>query len=192
MAHGGCRGVGVFFRASGGGMCRLEAMGGLSQKPRPGIRLVVPGLPSREALERYLEAMDDDYIPRLSSRGPLSVYATKLLTYGTFALALTADGRLAGLLAFYANDPEGRTAYPVLLGVLPEWRSAGLGPRLLEGMLQYLRARRFRHVVAQTWSTNRALKYYLRLGFREVERVADRPGGVSSVRLRMELWPGGG
>ena len=90
-------------------------------------------------LLEHLNACDNSYFPKLSTRVDIYAYTNKILANGIRFEAW--DGiQLVGLLVLYRGEFEKKTAFITNVSVLPEFCSQGIASKLLEISLNYLRS----------------------------------------------------
>lgn len=77
------------------------------------------------------------------------------------------NGRTLGFISLYANDFENSIAYITFLVVDPEFRSMGVGSRLMEFSEGYVRKPGIKNYKLEVHrSNNKAIKLYKKLDFR--------------------------
>jgi ribosomal protein S18 acetylase RimI-like enzyme len=147
------------------------------------VTTVDPG-PARDAWVPLLELADEPE--------PLAVYLHDGDLFGLTA----ADGRPRAAILVLANGPDEAELRAVAVAAPEQGR--GLGTRMIDAVLDVLRARGVRRVVVGTASSGvRQLAFYQRCGFRltHVERdffTPDRgyPAGISEngIPTRDMIW----
>lgn len=90
-------------------------------------------------IAHHLRNCDAAFVPPLSTRVDLDVYAAKLATHAT-TIELWQGAVLAGLLAYYV-DERGRCAFVTSVSTLPGLQGQRLGQRLIEELLARLDGR---------------------------------------------------
>lgn len=76
--------------------------------------------------------MFDPIFPHLHEKiASYEEYAQKLAKFATVVVC-ESESETVGILVFYANDLQTRTAYISLIGVSEKWRGMRLGQRLLD------------------------------------------------------------
>ncbi len=114
----------------------------------------------------HLAVCDTDFVPPLSHRACIEDYAAKLERFGERFEAWAGE-ELAGLVAAYCNQPEKLTAFVSSVSVLPCWRGAGIGGRLIESCIGHAAACGFGTIELRVAAANEAaLRLYERHGFR--------------------------
>ncbi len=96
----------------------------------------------------------------------LAEYCQKLSEYATVLLMFEKD-ELIGFCAYYANDVETKTGYISLIGILPAFRNAGYGSRLLLHCIEKMSSAGMLRVKLEVDLTNTAAQsYYKKNGFK--------------------------
>ena len=112
---------------------------------------------------------------------PLDDYIGKLVDRAELATWYVA-GRMCGLIAFYANDPERRDAFISMVAIAPELRRMGIARALLGAVLRSLSDRGFVQCRLEVRAYNkRAIRLYRGIGF--------EPDGMLDdiVKMRIQL-----
>jgi len=111
---------------------------------------------------RFIEGVDlADYLTKLDERAEV--------------LADLAPNRCRGFVAFYCDDESTRQAYITLATVHPDDRAHGLASALFNAVFDIVRRRGFRSCRLEVAHHNeKARALWVRLGFRLVERRADK------------------
>jgi ribosomal protein S18 acetylase RimI-like enzyme len=136
----------------------------------------------------YLESVDDLFSVPLSSRVDLQSYSMKLLDHGIVYVAIRDDGRIAGLVGFYANDSEGGTAYLSLIVVSRDAQGRGVGTRLIaEAMSTAAKLGMQRMRLEVQRANTRAQAFYARLGFRLSDLLKDDGTLPASLYMEQQL-----
>ena len=113
----------------------------------------------------HLSACDARFVPTLSSRVDLDVYAGKLATNAE-RIEAWASGQLIGLIAVYCNETTSGRAYISSVSVLPSHQGHGIAAGLLRHCLQRLRQRGLQRVELELDVRNlAAARLYRRHGF---------------------------
>ena len=113
-------------------------------------------------------------IPGLSMRGEtLKAYLLKMLKCGK-VLIENDDGRILGLIGFYANDMKSKVAYVSSFVVSQEMEGKGLARQLFEQFLKTAESAGMGKVGLNVWKDNsRAIAFYTKMGLRIVGRGRD-------------------
>ena len=120
-----------------------------------------------EREEIYNVLLDfEDVFPDLKNRiSNLSEYAQKLKDYADVYVGIQ-DNENVGLLVFYANDFESRTAYISLIGIKEAYRYMNFGKQLLFKVIELSRKRGMKTIRLEVDNKNEvAKKFYQRNGF---------------------------
>jgi ribosomal protein S18 acetylase RimI-like enzyme len=91
--------------------------------------------PSLNELTEFLQRIDADVVPPLSSRVRLQEYSEKL-NRSADCIVAELDHRVVGLCAMYCNDQATREGFISLIAVDAQLRRMGLGASLLEKGLE--------------------------------------------------------
>jgi ribosomal protein S18 acetylase RimI-like enzyme len=152
---------------------------------------------TRAALRRVLH----EYEQFLQKSGPANfnfvVFAAEIATApaayaerGGEMLLATVDGAEAGCIAYRSGDDEStaRSCEIKRLFVLPNYRSCGLGKRLVTAAMERAAARGYKRAYLDTdiQTMPAAFRTYSELGFKEYARTESAPG-VPLVFLDREL-----
>jgi ribosomal protein S18 acetylase RimI-like enzyme len=137
-----------------------------------------------DTLLAHLEAADFSFVPSLSSRVNLPLYAAKLHSHADRFEAW--DGKtLVGLVAAYANDGS---PFVSSVSVLAPWQGRGVARKLMQNFLLYVRQSRFTSVMLEaSLHANSAIALYESLGFVIKERNNDN--GFVRMALSFSDWP---
>ena len=115
-------------------------------------------------IARHLRRCNEAFIPPLSRRVDIDVYAAKLAAHAVRFEAWADE--LVGLLALYCNDPARGTAYMTNVSVLPEWHRRGLGSKLVRSCIAHAQAEEFERIELEVDPANaRAIAFYSAKGF---------------------------
>ena len=118
-----------------------------------------------QILKDYLQKVDNSYNPPLSSRTDLTMFAEKLVKYADFVVA-KIDDKIAGLMAYYANDTESKQAYITSVSVLEAYRGNGLASKMLDAVIDDIASKSFKKVCVRTEVYNHsAINLYNKHGF---------------------------
>jgi putative acetyltransferase len=124
--------------------------------------------------------------------------AAQIEAAGNLHLAAWADGRIVGMCG--AHAPTGvRTRHAATVGIslLPDWRSRGLGERMMKTLIKWAKAQeRITVLRLEVFTDNpAALALYRKLAFEAsgVKRWAvRREDGVYADAIQMHRWVGPG
>lgn len=113
----------------------------------------------------HLAVCDAAFIPRLSDRVELPVYAEKLATRAE-RFEAWLDDELVGLVAAYCNAPDRQTAFVTSVSVLPQSQGRGLASSLMERCISHTRGLGFRYLQLEVGVDNEsAMAVYRKQAF---------------------------
>lgn len=131
----------------------------------------------------HLRACDAAFLPVLSERLDIDVYAEKLVQRAE-RFEAWIDSGLAGLVAAYCNAPEKSVAYITNVSVLPRWTRQGIAMQLLGSCVAYARRSGFATCGLQVALDKvHAVSLYEKHGF----KVVRRDGGLLEMVLDLKL-----
>ena len=134
-------------------------------------------------LVAFLREQADDAFPDLKDEQRLNLLSEKWHKYAVFCTCRDDNGRLVGIIIFYANQPEKGEAYIPHVYVDKYYRGKGLFRELLHCIAEYLRGAGFDTIRLEVQSNNeRARMAYLKNGFREV-RMSDNDSLYMTYKL---------
>lgn len=84
-----------------------------------------------EVLISFVHALNEDFMPKLSSRVDIDRWVRKIIQLGRIIIA-KQDGKIVGLIAFYANNREVSKGYISYVAVSTEYRKQGIATGLLQ------------------------------------------------------------
>jgi len=120
---------------------------------------------SEAEIAEHLIRCDANFVPPLSARVKISVYAKKIAGKAE-RFEAWADGKLVGLVAVYYNDQGARSAFITSVSVLPAWSGNGIATRLLDQCIEHSQASGMRRINLEVASGNGpALHLYAKRGF---------------------------
>jgi len=94
-------------------------------------------------------------------------YSKKLEKYASVVISKIND-ELCGILIYYANNMESKTAYISLIGVFPNYQGRGLGELLLDYCIENSRLNGMKRLSLEVDLDNSsAISFYKRNGFIE-------------------------
>ncbi len=119
-----------------------------------------------EELCVYLRLQAEDSFPDLKDVDRLKMLAKKWSTNAEFSTCRDDDGRLVGMIAFYANGQSAEFAYIPHVYVSPQYRKEGLFTIMLEKVEDYVRAKGYSQIKLEVAKDNTIAKFaYLERGF---------------------------
>lgn len=123
-----------------------------------------------EQIKKHLLACDDFFVPRLSSKIEISLYAEKLTLHAVNFEAWNGV-ELIGLVSVYVNDLHKRLAFISNVSIISTFAGKGIATALLKESILYAQKLQFDTMGLEVSARNAsALQLYLKLGFREMER----------------------
>ena len=110
----------------------------------------------------------DSVFPHLKEKiSSYAEYAEKLSRFAHVCV-IKLEGELCGLLVYYANDKETRTAYIALIGVMEKFQGRRIGQRLLEHCVERSLAYGMHRLNLEVDLDNeQAIRFYKKHGFCE-------------------------
>lgn len=118
-----------------------------------------------DELLAYMRQQAEDTFTALSDESCLVTFATKLDTHAEFCLCRD-DGKLVGMIAFYANGEGADFAYIPHVYVSPEYRSKGLFTCMLKKITDIVKVKGFDEIRLEVGKENKiALQAYCHHGF---------------------------
>ncbi len=119
-------------------------------------------------MARHLQDCDTSFVPLLSQRVDIGLYAGKLVTHAECFEAWSTD-RLLGCVALYCNATDRGTAFISNVSVLPDCTGQGLARALLSHAVAFVALAGFARVALEVHRANKAaLALYRGAGFHEV------------------------
>jgi ribosomal protein S18 acetylase RimI-like enzyme len=122
---------------------------------------------SFEALKAALERLGE-YLPYTLTelQVDLDEYARKLVAHACIDLALSPDGQVVGIQAYYANDMTTRKAYATFFSLDPECRGTGVAKLMMQLMMDTAKANGMSVLEGRVAKNNaRARALYEKFGF---------------------------
>ena len=113
-----------------------------------------------------LREQADDAFPSLKDKQRVNLLADKWHQNAEFCTCRDDRGQLVGMIAFYANRPEGGEVYIPHVYVCREHRGKGVFSELFHAVLKYVTCKGFEAIRLEVQNNNlTAKKAYLRQGF---------------------------
>jgi len=129
--------------------------------------------PDLEEIQKFLEKVDADVIPPLSSQHDLNVYAAKIAGFAE-CLILKKDDEIGALSAFYCNDAENKAAFITLLAVERSLRNQGIAKKLAAETIQHAKSKGMEKIVFETHEKNQAtINLFSKFGFKILKTEND-------------------
>ena len=121
-------------------------------------------LSSKELIE-FLVLNKGQFSPPLDSKVNLIEYSEKLIR-NSIMICTRENKKIRGLLAFYANDRTIDYAYISLICVSKGWERKGIGTRLINECILYVRKKGYNSIKLEVNMKNQnAFIFYTKLGF---------------------------
>ncbi len=128
---------------------------------------------SEQQIADHLLWCDADFLPPLSDRVEIDLYAGKIVGSAIRFEAWTGDV-LIGLVAAYCNDSEGRVAYITSVSVLTAWQKRGIALCLLDQCIAHVQQQGFRRIALEVSGDNAsAVSLYKKKNF-TIHKVTGR------------------
>ncbi len=133
------------------------------------------------SVQGLLCAVDKTFPIPLSEKEDLSVLTQKFLEKG-FVYMAADDETPVGMIGFYANNTDTRSAYISVLGILPTHQRRGIAKRMLSDSLALCKEKGMRSCFLYTHKTNvGAIALYNSFGFIAEEDI-NRPHDIKFVK----------
>lgn len=151
------------------------------------VRLMQDGGFKRADIVSFMESVDQDFDPPISTRVCLRDYADKLLQKSVVFIA-SYDNIIMGMASFYCNDTTHGFAYLGYLAVRKEARRMGIGKKLVSACIAYARKEQMRIMGTETAERNTGvIDFYQRLSFKVSGKSPRRPDGSNNVLFEYDL-----
>ncbi|MBA2760235.1 MAG: GNAT family N-acetyltransferase [Chloroflexia bacterium] len=131
---------------------------------------------TKEDAGKHAEAFNLDWIAQEGE----AAYTRMLGDERHVVTLAEVDGRAVGYLSGAVRDPStwrtARMAEIFALYVIPEYRSQGIGERLVRSFLRWARDQGAERIVVAAFAANEAaLRFYRRVGFAPFEVMLEQP-----------------
>ena len=133
---------------------------------------------SSQTIVDFLQQIDNDYTPSLSTKISLQDYSEKIKTLGHVIIDPCKDF-IHGIAVIYCNDSETQKAYIPLVGVSKEFSGQGVAKRIVKELIYFAKYKNFK-VIGIHSNKSVSIKIYQSLGFVVV-------GNPQDGRYYMEL-----
>jgi len=134
------------------------------------IHVHKPAELSANELYNLLKEYDDQFYPLLSLRLDLEKYSKKLSQNSTIIFFRKKE-KIIGFIAFYDNNRTLGYAFISLICVLKEYQGKGIGERLMNKCISYVKNKNFKSIKLEVDNKNiNGLSFYSKLGF-NVEEI---------------------
>lgn len=129
------------------------------------MQIAVEPLPLEE-LQVFLREQAEDAFPVLKDEQRLATLSEKWHSYAEFCTCRNAEGRLVGMIAFYANQPESGVVYIPHVYVRGAYRGQNLMSYMLDAIKEYVKRKGFMYMRLEVHKDNeRAQRAYIHYGF---------------------------
>ncbi len=149
-------------------------------------KLVYQTFIEEEDLVNFIYEINDDFNPKLSERIQIFDYSKKLIEHANFHV-VKLDSLTIGLIAFYCNDLKTRNAYIPIMGIKNQFRGLGIGKKLLDLTIEYVRKEGYKSIYLETWEDSPAYFFYQKNDFIVYNIKQDRINGVYSFKMKLLL-----
>jgi len=142
--------------------------------------------PDYAELLRYMHYQVADSFPYLRGEQRTKGFTDKLYAHADFCICRD-EGRLIGMIAYYANGEGANFAYLAQVYVSPDYRREGLCSRMLDLVAQDVKSKGFQEIRLEVYKYNDyAQHYYTNHGFYTM------PDARSETLLMKQTIPHGG
>jgi len=122
---------------------------------------------SEDAILTHLNHCNNQFVPALSTRFSLEVYAKKMADYAILFEAW-ADEQLIGMVAMYLN--EQKHGYITNVSVYNEYGSKGIAKQIFVNLMEYSKANEISEIKLEVSAINiAAINLYKYFGFESIE-----------------------
>lgn len=129
------------------------------------MKIAIEPLPLEE-LQAFLREQAEDAFPDLKDEQRLTMLSEKWHANAEFCICCNGEGRLVGMIAFYANQPESGVVYIPHVYVSVAHRGQNLMSSMLNTIKEYVKKRGFLYMRLEVEKSNeRAHKAYAHYGF---------------------------
>jgi len=129
--------------------------------------------PDLNDVKTFLEKVDADVIPALSSRHDLDVYAAKIAGFADCLILRNGD-EIGALCAIYCNNMETKAGFITLIAVERSLRKQGIAIKFLERTIEHARAKGMERIVSETHEKNRTtINLFGKFGFEILKTESD-------------------
>jgi ribosomal protein S18 acetylase RimI-like enzyme len=122
---------------------------------------------SKGTILKHLNHCNNQFVPALSTRVSLEVYANKMADYAILFEAW-ADEQLIGMVAMYLN--EQKHGYITNVTVYNEYSGKGIAKRIFVNLMEYSKAIKISEIKLEVSAMNiAAINLYKYFGFESIE-----------------------
>lgn len=119
-----------------------------------------------DELQSFLREQADDTFPDLKDEQRLAMLSEKWHSHAEFCTCRNDEGRLVGMIAFYANRPEEKVVYIPHVYVSGQFRGQQLMTSMLHIIEEYVQGKGFKYLRLEVKRNNEmAQRAYLHYGF---------------------------
>ena len=149
------------------------------------MKIAIEQLELKE-LQAFLREQADDAFPDLMDEKRLAMLSQKWCSYAKFCTCRdNNEGRLVGMIAFYANQPDVGIAYIPHVYICRKLRGKGLFAEMMSKVKTYLYEIKYNEVMLEVKTNNLiAQRAYSKEGFRP---VPDNLGGAESIHMSLRI-----
>ena len=116
----------------------------------------------------FIFDVDKDFVPRLSERIDITTWVHKFYPLSNIIAALD-EGKIAGLIIFYANDTSTCKGYVTFVSVSPSYQKRGIATTLIRKSIIIMKDAGMKTVGIDTNNVN-AMNLYRKVGFNLVSQ----------------------
>jgi ribosomal protein S18 acetylase RimI-like enzyme len=129
---------------------------------------------SKQEILNLLEANNEAHYEKLSNLVNLDTYSEKLSKYAINFTCYQQD-KLVGLCACYFNDDVTKIGYISGISFLNEYRSLGLGSKLIRLVIEYAKENSFKEInITPDCNNNVLINFLEKNGFLKDKKIANR------------------
>lgn len=138
------------------------------------MKIAIEPLPLEE-LKAFLREQADDAFPDLKEEQRLVMLSEKWHAYAEFCTCRNEEGRLVGMIAFYANQPESGVVYIPHVYVSGNYRGQNLMSSMLNTIKEYVKGKGFMYMRLEVQKDNeRAQRAYFHYGFSNSDEASEK------------------
>lgn len=134
---------------------------------------------------KFINSINEDFIPPFTQRVNIEAYYNKLKQYST-AILCKHENRIVGMLLMYDNNIVDRYAYITFTAVLAEYRGKGIATKLLKQSFINAKEHNMNSIGIDTSNAD-AMRLYKDVGFKEVDVVFMEQHKIKRYHLVKEL-----
>lgn len=140
---------------------------------------------------KFFENNDEDFFPPIKNRIEIPKFIELSFLHKGFIILYEIENTIVGLAALSLENPNWQY-YIHYLAVNKLFRSNGIGLKLIQAALYYVKREGGSQLFLTSWSTNlKALRFYNRIGFIVVDKILnDRSNDVHTYIFVLSLIDG--